>query len=109
MLKYAFIGNPATKCPGSCGARTPSPNNNSGLDAMFNTMAHELSEAATDPQINAWLDAAGAENADKCVWTFGTTFSTLNGATANVICGGNNYYIQQNWKLQPLPQGCGLS
>ena len=25
----------------------------------------------TDPQLNAWYDQQGDENADKCAWTFG--------------------------------------
>jgi hypothetical protein len=36
------------------------------------------------------------ENADKCAWKFGTTY-TANGALANANLGGFDYLIQQNW------------
>ena len=39
---------------------------------MASIIAHELEEAATDPDLNAWYDRRGDENADKCAWTFGT-------------------------------------
>ena len=41
-----------------------------GLAAIANVSGHELSEALTDPHLNAWYDSQGAENADKCAWTF---------------------------------------
>ena len=41
-----------------------------GLAAIANVSGHELSEAVTDPHLNAWYDRQGAENADKCAWTF---------------------------------------
>jgi hypothetical protein len=40
---------------------------------MASIIAHELEEAATDPDLNAWYDRRGMENADKCAWTFGST------------------------------------
>ena len=42
---------------------------------MASVIAHELEEAATDPDLNAWYDSRGYENADKCAWTFGTTYT----------------------------------
>ena len=29
---------------------------------------HELEEAVTDPDLNAWYDSAGYEADDKCAW-----------------------------------------
>lgn len=95
-IKYAFIGNPA-RCPSACAAQTTGPNDNAGADAMISIITHELTEAATDPQLNAWYDGSGAENADKCAWKFGTTYITSNGARANVHLGTRDYLIQQNW------------
>ena len=59
--------------PTSCSALSNSPNNDFGADAEVNTLTHELEETNTDPQLNAWYDSVGNENADKCAWTFGTT------------------------------------
>ncbi len=63
---------------------------------MASIIAHELEEAVTDPDLNAWYDHRGAENADKCAWTFGSTY-TANGAYANMQLGSRNYLIQQQW------------
>jgi hypothetical protein len=64
---------------------------------MASIIAHELEETVTDPDLNAWYDSRGAENADKCAWTFGTTFTTTNGSLANMTLGGRNFLIQRNW------------
>jgi hypothetical protein len=97
-IKYAFVGNPATQCLSSCSAQTASsPNGNLGADAMASIIAHELEEATTDPDLNAWYDRRGQENADKCAWTFGTTYTATNGSKANVKLGSRDYLIQQNW------------
>ena len=50
----------------------------------------------TDPDLNAWYDRRGMENADKCAWTFGTTYNNGTGV-ANVHLGSRDYLIQQNW------------
>lgn len=97
-IKYAFVGNPATQCPASCAQQTASsPNNNVGADAMASVVSHELEEATTDPDLNAWYDRRGYENADKCAWTFGTTSKASNGSLYNVTIGGLQYLIQRNW------------
>ena len=94
-IKYAFIGNP-DRCPSACEAQATSPNGNAGADGMASIIAHELEEATTDPDLNAWYDTRGQENADKCAWTFGTTY-TVNGASANMKLGTRDYLIQRNW------------
>jgi hypothetical protein len=94
--KYAFIGNP-DRCPSACAWQTTSPNGNAGADGMASIIAHEMEEAATDPDLNAWYDRRGYENADKCAWTFGSTFIESNGSEANVTLGSRDYLIQQNW------------
>ena len=73
------------------------PNGNAGADGMASNISHELEEAATDPDLNAWYDRRGYENADKCAWTFGTTYTTSNGATANMKLGTRDFLIQRNW------------
>jgi len=95
-IKYAFIGNP-DRCPSACQAQTVGPNGNAGADGMASIIAHELEEAVTDPDLNAWYDSRGMENADKCAWTFGSVYLLPNGAYANMVLGGLNYLIQRNW------------
>jgi hypothetical protein len=95
-IKYAFIGNPGSNS--ACSVQTSvSPNGNPGADAMASVIAHELEESATDPDLNAWYDRRGYENADKCAWTFGTTYKVGNGSQANMSLGGRDFLIQRNW------------
>jgi hypothetical protein len=64
---------------------------------MASIISHELEEAVTDPDLNAWYDTRGQENADKCAWTFGSTSTAPNGSQYNMTLGGRNFLIQQNW------------
>jgi hypothetical protein len=95
-IKYAFVGNP-DRCPPACEAQTTSPNGNAGADGMVSIIAHELEEAVTDPDLNAWFDTRGQENADKCAWTFGAMSTASNGSAYNVTLNNKQYLIQQNW------------
>jgi hypothetical protein len=94
-IKFAFVGNP-DRCPSACAAQTTGPNGNAGADGMASIISHELEEAITDPDLNAWYDRRGQENADKCAWTFGSEYLS-NGAKANMRLGTRDYLIQQNW------------
>ncbi len=96
-IKYSFVGNP-DRCPSACEAQTTSPNGDSGADGMASIMAHESEEAATDPDLNAWYDSSGAENADKCAWKFGPEQTLGNGAKYNQTFGTHNWLIQMNWE-----------
>lgn len=114
-LKYSFIGN-AGRCLANCAAsqnQTVSPNGNPVADAMVNTIAHELDEAVTDPDINAWYadDGNRSENGDLCNWNFGTTYATANGARANVRLGSRDFLVQRNWVRNAFSptQGCAIS
>lgn len=107
-VKYAFVGNPVTQCPSACSAQSVSPNGDLGADAMASVIAHELEEAVTDPELNAWYDSRGYENADKCAWKFGTTNSNPDGSKYNMSLGGSNYLIQQNW-VNASGGYCGLT
>lgn len=112
-VKYAFIGDSAA-CLNACSmfgsTGWKAPNGDPGADGMASIIAHELEEATTDPLLNAWYDSSGAENADKCAWTFGTVTQTSN-ATYNVSFGQLKYLIQQNWVNNSTPslQGCAMS
>jgi Phosphate-induced protein 1 conserved region len=95
-IKYAFVGNPA-RCISSCSAQSNGPNGNPGADGAASILAHELEEATTDPDLNAWFDSQGEENADKCAWTFGSESTASNGTKFNMTLGSRQYLIQQNW------------
>ena len=95
-IKYSFVGNP-DRCPSSCAAQSIGPNDNAGADGMASIISHELEEAVTDPDLNAWYDRQGAENADKCAWTFGSMSTASNGSKYNMTLGSRNFLIQQNW------------
>jgi len=92
----------------SCSWQTVSPNANVALDAMASVLAHEIDETITDPYLNAWYDNRGAENADKCAWTFGAT-SLSGSAKYNATFGGTKYLIQQNWLADNLVTLSGAS
>ena len=94
-IKYSFVGDAGTNT--ACMVQTTSPNGDAGVDGMVSVIAHELEEATTDPNLNAWYDTRGQENADKCAWTFGTTSTATNGSKYNVTLGTKNYLIQRNW------------
>ena len=96
-IKYSFVGN-ANRCVSGCAAQTISPNNNAGVEGMISVIAHELEETITDPNPRTgWADSNGAENADKCAWTFGSALSTApNGSKYNMTLGGLNFLIQRN-------------
>jgi len=97
--------------PTACSNDTGSPNNDPGADAEVNTLAHETEETTTDMMGTAWFDRRGYENADKCAWTFGTTYTTSNGGLANMKLGGTtgkDFLVQRNW-VNSGSGGCALS
>lgn len=110
LLRYGFIGNPATQCPAgrptTCSAQTLTPNNNQGADAMANVIAHEVNESVTDPQLNGWFqNNTAGEVGDLCNFNFGSTFTAPNGSSANLALGGRDFLVQQNW-LNSGSGGC---
>ena len=96
-IKYAFVGNP-DRCPSGCEAQTTSPNNDSGGDGMISVITHETEETITDPDLNAWFDSSGQEDADKCNFRFGPTSTASNGSKFNQTFGGHNWLIQMEWE-----------
>lgn len=94
-IKYSFVGN-ANRCLNACAAQTVGPNGNAGVDGMVSVIAHELEETNTDPDLNAWYDSNGSEDADKCSWTFGSN-QTLgsNGAYYNMTLNSRNFLVQR--------------
>lgn len=101
-IKYAFVGD-TEACPTACAPKinsTTSPNQNVAADGMASVIAHELVEAVTDPNQNAWYDSTGYENADKCAWNFGIINTASNGSLYNLTLNSRNYLLQQNWLYQ---------
>jgi len=68
-----------------------------GADAAASHLVGLLSDIVTDPAFGAWYDKLGLEMADKCVWTYGTTYTATNGRRANFKFGQRDYLIQQLW------------
>ena len=83
--------------PSACTPGAPSPNGDPAADAEVNVLVHEVEETTTDMYGTAWYDNRGYENADKCAWNFGSTFTTSNGGLANVTIGAKYFLVQQNW------------
>jgi hypothetical protein len=103
-IKYSFVGN-ANRCLSSCAAQSVGPNGNAGVDGMISVIAHELEETNTDPNpTTGWADSGGAENADKCAWTFGAGVKQAgNGAYYNMTLPAlsvpsRSYLVQRNLK-----------
>ena len=75
-----------------------------GLAALANVTAHELMETVTDPAYftttggywGGWYDSTGAENGDKCAWTFGPS-NTIGLSAGTVSIGGYNWKLQGEW------------
>ncbi len=80
--------------PGSCTNGSASPNDDPGADGEVSVLAHEIEETTTDMMGNAWYDSRGYENADKCAWTWGTSYN----GTSNITLNGKNFLVQQNWQ-----------
>ena len=69
-----------------------------GLAAVANVTAHELAETITDPRNGGWYDSGGAENGDKCAWTF---------AGAVTLSNGSKWKLQQEWSNAAFTAGTG--
>jgi hypothetical protein len=72
-----------------CDPQDYSTGHSQGLAAIANVSGHEISEARSDPHLNAWYDNSGDENADKCAWSFGSNSVPFSNNTS--------WKIQGNW------------
>jgi hypothetical protein len=86
-IQFAFFFN--LDGDAGCDPQDTSGLHSQGLAALANVSGHELSEALTDPHLNAWYDASGAENSDKCAWAFGPLLLSFS--------NGSQWKIQGNW------------
>lgn len=114
--KYGFIGDPG-RCPNvgapqfvaPDGTLRPTPNGNFTADAMAAKIASLLNVVVTNPYGDGWYDRFGLENADKCEGRFGQTYTTANGARANVRLGQRDFLLQQNFINDRPGNRCALS
>ena len=84
-------GDPANcQTPG-----TPSPSGDPAADTAATSASHELTESITDPLLNAWFTAGGAEIGDLCAYNYGT--NTWDGAKANQMWSGHFYELKQEY------------
>jgi hypothetical protein len=83
-----------------CDPQDTSGLHSQGLAALANVSGHELSEARTDPASpGAWYDSSGAENGDKCAWTFNVPLVTFS--------NGTQWKIQGEWSNAAYTAGTG--
>lgn len=75
---------------------TESPNSNPDADVEISPLSHELSEAITDPNLNAWFDSTGFENGDECAYTYGATHGTA-GKLYNQTLNTHHYLTQEEF------------
>lgn len=82
----------------------PSPHNDPIADAAATAASHEVTEAITDPFLNAWYsnDAAGDEIGDLCAYNYGT--NTWDSGKANQMWSG--YYFELQTEYSNHKAGC---
>jgi len=97
-VQFAFFFN--LDGDAGCDPQDSSQLHSQGLAALANVTAHELSEARTDPASpGAWYDGSGAENGDKCAWTFGAPLVKLS--------NGTKWKLQGEWSNAAYNAGTG--
>ncbi len=92
-----IYGNEPYADPTYCAAGGQTfPSGDHFADAAVNVASHEVTEANTDPELNAWWDSGnGEEIGDLCAWTFGT--NTWDSSLANQMWNGRFYELQREY------------
>ena len=111
-IPYIAIQDYPSTFNSACTTQALTPNGDVPLDSMSSVLVHEIDEALTDTDLRTWYDSKGAENADKCAWTFSTPAtpagfaalpSATNGSKYNfTTLNGTKYLIQRNWLADNL-------
>jgi hypothetical protein len=94
-----YAGTDLSGCGIQTGGGTP---NGADTDAEISIASHELMETVTDPQLNAWFDATGAEIGDKCAYTYGAT----NADGSDITINSHAYIVQEEFSNSNL--GCAI-
>lgn len=111
---YGFVGN-AQNAP-TCIDNLVQFRGDPIVGGMLSVIAHELTEAISDPYLSAWKEpgpqtaTSGRENADMCAWKYSGIQHDSFGAF-NQSFGGQNYLIQDNWLLGQgiIPSFCSFT
>lgn len=74
---------------------TPSPNSDPPADTAATAASHEVSEAITDPELNAWYTSQGNEIGDLCAYNYGT--NAWDSGEANEMWNGHFYELQKEF------------
>lgn len=72
------------------------PNGDKDADVEVSPLSHEMAEAITDPDGNAWYDSSGFENGDDCAYIYGTLSGT-DGGLWNQAINGHHYLTQEEF------------
>ena len=98
LVQFAFFFN--LDGDAGCDPADTQTGHSQALAALANVTAHELSEARSDPASpGAWYDSGGAENGDKCAWTFNVPFVSFP--------DGNKWKLQGEWSNAAYNAGTG--
>ena len=104
-FKFAWVGIPSANC--GCIPQYSSPNGDPFVDAAISVIAHEFTEAATQPTGGGWcysgsstscFSTGAVENADQCAWYFPNAVLT-SGYYYNMVIGTKKFLVQSNWNL----------
>lgn len=90
---FAYTNLPyQTDAGASCGQSFVNAGSAGTLDGVGIVAGHEYAETVTDPSLNAWYDAAGFENADKCAWNSGA-----GDRAGNIVLSTGTFAVQSLW------------
>jgi hypothetical protein len=101
---YAAIPDPTLE---AVPPRGSDPQGNAEAESAIDVIAHELVEAATDPEGAGWMDPTGFEIGDRCEQgpQIGSPLGYApDGAPYNQLIAGHQYLIQAMWSNHD--QGC---
>ena len=91
-----IYGNEPYADPSYCFANgQQAPNGDVYADGAANIASHEMREANTDPELNAWYSADGEEIGDLCAYNFGTL--TWDSSLANQMWNGHFDDLQMEY------------